>query len=63
MPLKPTASKIWPSRFPELTMAAVGNTLKFNIRIEFGGETTPDPEAVEKINELLAEVSDKLKLN
>ena len=50
-------------QIPELTKAAVGTPLKFNIRIEFGGETTPDPEAVEKINELLAEVSDKLKLN
>ena len=50
-------------QIPDITKAAVGNTLKFNIRIEFGGETTPDPEAVEKINELLAEVSDKLRLN
>ncbi|MCY4603567.1 MAG: DUF499 domain-containing protein [Gemmatimonadetes bacterium] len=50
-------------QIPELTKAAVGTPLKFNIRIEFGGETKPDPEAVEKINELLAEVSDKLKLN
>ena len=50
-------------QIPDITKAAVGNTLKFNIRIEFGGETTPDPEAVKKINELLAEVSDKLKLN
>ena len=50
-------------QIPDITKAAVGNTLKFNIRMEFGGETTPDPGAVEKINELLAEVSDKLKLN
>ena len=50
-------------QIPAIFKAAVGNTLKFNIRIEFGGETTPDPEAVKKINELLAEVSDKLKLN
>ena len=50
-------------QIPHIAKAAVGNTLKFNIRIEFGGKTTPDPEAVEKINELLAEVSDKLKLN
>ena len=49
-------------QIPDLTKAAVGNALKFNIRIEFGGETTPDPESVEKINELLAEVSDKLRL-
>ncbi len=47
---------------PEIAKAAVGNNLQFNIRVELGGETAPGPEAVEKINELLAEVSDKLKL-
>ena len=47
---------------PEIAKAAVGNNLQFNIRVELGGETPPDPEAVEKINELLAEVSDNLKL-
>ena len=31
--------------------------------IEFGGETTPDPAVVKKINARLAEVSDNLKLN
>ena len=49
-------------QIPDITAAAVGTGLKFNIRIEFGGETRPDPEAVEKINELLAEVDDTLKL-
>ena len=49
-------------QIPDMTTAAVGTGLKFNIRIEFGGETRPDPEAVEKINELLAEVDDTLKL-
>ena len=49
-------------QIPDITTAAVGTGLKFNIRIEFGGETRPDPEAVEKINELLAEVDDTLKL-
>ncbi len=47
---------------PEIAKAAVGNNLQFNVRVELGGETAPGPEAVEKINELLAEVSDKLKL-
>jgi hypothetical protein len=42
--------------------AAVGNDLKFNVRVEFGGETAPHPETVEAINTLLSEVSDKLKL-
>jgi hypothetical protein len=45
-----------------MTAAAVGTGLKFNIRIEFGGETRPDPEAVEKINALLGEVDDTLRL-
>ena len=50
-------------QIPDLAKAAVGNVLKFNVRIEFGGETAPDPKIVEKINELLAEVSDELRLN
>ena len=47
---------------PDIAKAAVGNNLRFNLRVEFGGETAPDPDAVEKINDLLSEVSDKLKL-
>ncbi len=50
-------------QIPDITKAAVGNKLKFNIRVEFGGKTAPDPESVKKINELLSYVSDKLKLN
>ena len=50
-------------QIPSITKAAVGNALKFNVRIEFGGETAPDPAAVEEINALLAEVSDNLRLN
>ncbi len=50
-------------QIPGIAKAAVGNNIKFNLRIEFGGETAPDPEAVEKINALLSEVSDELRLN
>ena len=50
-------------QIPGITKAAVGSNLKFNVRIEFSGETTPDPEQVEKINELLSDVSDDLKLS
>ena len=50
-------------QIPDIAKAAVGNDLKFSVRVEFGGETAPDSEAVEKINELLSEVSDALKLN
>ena len=47
---------------PGITQAAVGSELKFNVRIELGGETAPDPEVVEKINALLSEVSYDLEL-
>ena len=47
---------------PELLKAAVGNELRFTVGIEVGGETAPSPEAVEKINDLLAEVSEDLRL-
>ena len=49
-------------QIPEIMKAAVGKDLKINVRIEIGGETPPDPETVEKLNKLLGEVSDKLKL-
>ena len=43
-------------QIPEIAKAAVGNDIKFTVRVEFGGDETPPAEAVEKINELLAEV-------
>ena len=49
-------------QIPHITAAAVGTALKFNLRVELGGETPPDPEAVEKINKFLAEVDETLKL-
>ncbi len=49
-------------QIPDIAEAAVGNDLKFNVRVEFGGETTPHPETVEKINTFLSEVSNELKL-
>ena len=47
---------------PDILNAAVGSGIRFSVRIELGGETPPDPEIVEKLNALLAEVSGKLKL-
>ena len=47
---------------PEIAKAAVGNDLKFSVRIEFGGKGPPPSEAVERINALLADVSDTLRL-
>ena len=50
-------------QIPDLVKAAVGHDLKFRLRVEFGGETPPDPDAVNRINALLAEVSEELKLS
>ena len=47
---------------PEIAKAAVGNDLRFTVCVEFGGDETPPAEAVEKINALLSEVTDKLRL-
>ena len=49
-------------QIPAITQAVIGTEIKFKIRVEFGGESRPDPEAVEKINELLAEVDGTLRL-
>jgi len=47
---------------PDLVKAAVGHDLKLHLRVEFGGETPPAPNAVEQVNALLAKVSEELKL-
>ena len=49
-------------QIPALSKAAVGSTLRFNVRIELEGEPAPDMRAVEVINALLSEVSEELKL-
>ena len=49
-------------QIPEIMKAAVGKGLRISVRIELGAETPPDPETVEKLNKLLGEVSEKLKL-
>ena len=47
---------------PEITKAVICNDLKFSVRVEFGGEEPPSAEAVDRINALLADVSDTLRL-
>ena len=47
---------------PGLTQAAAGSALNFNIRIELGDDAASDQAVVDKINALLSEVSDDLKL-
>ena len=49
-------------QIPALVKAAVGHDLKFHLRVEFGGKTPPEPDAAQRIAELLAQVSDDLKL-
>ncbi len=61
-PLEANGIQDLADQIPEIAQAAVGSQLKFNIRIELGGDTAPDPSAVEKINALLSEVSDDLAL-
>jgi hypothetical protein len=46
----------------ELTRAAIGLDLKFHIRVELGSTPPPSEEAVAKINQLLQEVSEQLRL-
>ena len=50
-------------QIPALSLAAVGTSLTFNIRVELSGDSPPDPEAIEAINSLLSRVSDKLRLS
>lgn len=45
----------------ELTAAAAGNELKFHLRIELGGEVTPQNETIEKLNKIFKDISDDLK--
>ena len=50
-------------QIPEIAKAAVGNALKFHIRVEFGGDKPPSSEAVERITDLLTKVSENLRLD
>ena len=49
-------------QIPEIAKAAVGNDLRFTVRVEFGGEDSPPDDAVARINDLLSDVSDALRL-
>lgn len=42
--------------------AAAGHELKFRLRIELGSPTHPPAEVVEKVDEILADVSSSLQL-
>ena len=60
---KQTASRTWPNRCQNSSLPLSEANLKFNIRIEFGGETVPDEESVEQINSLLSDVTEELRLS
>jgi hypothetical protein len=46
----------------DLTKTAVGLNLQFRLRVELGPASQVSDETIAKINELLSEVSDKLRL-
>lgn len=50
-------------QLPELLTATIGSELKFTVRIEVGGETSPESELVERVNSLLSEVADDFRLS
>ena len=47
---------------PEILEAAAGDPIVFKVRIEFGGDVEPDGEKVERINGLLSEALEELRL-
>ena len=49
-------------QIPSLLKAAVGHALEFHVQVRFGGETPPEPDAVDRVNALLAEASEELRL-
>ncbi|MEE8416464.1 MAG: hypothetical protein V3S05_09350 [Desulfobacterales bacterium] len=59
--LEPRQIQDLADQIPELTKAAAGHDLKYQVQIEFKGDENKD-EAAKKINELLKEVSEKLQL-
>ena len=46
-----------------IVRAAAGNNLKFNVRIELGGDAPPPAEVVSEINALLSQISDDLQFH
>ena len=44
-----------------IILVAVGNNIKFNVRIELGGEKAPPADVVTEVNALLAQISDDLR--
>ncbi len=49
-------------KIAEIKNAAAGIDLKLNVQIELGGESQPSDDAIARINQLLQDISDNLKL-
>ena len=49
-------------RVHDIALAAVGNDLRFNLRIQMGGENPPDQNAVDAVNAILADIFEDVKL-
>jgi hypothetical protein len=60
--LRPNQLQDLADQVGELTRAAVGFELRFCVRVELGGKMPPPAELVEKVNKLLAEVAEELRL-
>jgi hypothetical protein len=59
--LRPNQLQDLADQVGELTKVAVGFELKFCLRVELRGKTPPPVELVEKVNKLLAEVTEGLR--
>ncbi|MCX7017989.1 MAG: DUF499 domain-containing protein [Candidatus Sumerlaeota bacterium] len=60
--LRPNEIQDLAEQIGEITKAAAGTEMRFVVRIEFGGDVLPPAEVVEKINEILKDVSGELRL-
>jgi hypothetical protein len=60
--LQPNQIQDLAEQVADIKKAAIGLDLKFRIRIELGGVQSPSDEPVVQINQMLEEISDKLKL-
>lgn len=49
-------------RVADITKAAAGMDIRFTVTVELGGDSSPAPEAVERLQELLGDISADFKL-
>jgi len=46
----------------ELTQASIGSDLSFELRIELSGDELPSEDVVERLNKILQQISERLRL-